>query len=119
MSVHVVILHGAEADLIELRQYMRRRFGIGAWKDSLAAIRKAIACIAAHPQAGKLPEELVALNLAQYRQVLAGMNRIVYEPRGDVVHVHVICDVRRDLRALLLRRLIEAPLTPAASRSET
>ena len=35
------------------------------------------------------------------------MNRIIYEHRADMAYVHVICDVRRDLRAVLLRRLLE------------
>jgi plasmid stabilization system protein ParE len=110
MTTRVVILHGAEADLNDLRRYVRQRFGAGAWKDSLAAMRKATGRIASHPRAGKVPVELVDLNLAQFRQVLAGSNRIIYELRGDMAFVHVICDVRRDLRALLLRRLVEAPL---------
>ena len=97
----------AEADLIELRAYLLRRFGASRWQDSKQAIQRAVARIASHPQAGKLPEELLALNLAQYRQVLADMNRIIYELRGDAAYVHVVCDVRRDLRAVLLRRLIE------------
>lgn len=107
MTVQVVVLQGAEADLHELRHYLLRRFGTSRWRDSRQAIARALARIASQPHAGKLPEELLALNLAQYRRVLAGMNRIIYELRGDVAYVHVICDVRRDLRALLLRRILE------------
>jgi len=43
---------------------------------------------------------------------VTGNKRIIYELRGDMACVHVICDVRRDLRALLLRRLVEAPRSP-------
>ena len=107
MIVRVVILHGAEADLRDLRHHLRQRFGAAAWQDSYRAIKRAVARIAAHPQAGKLPDELAALNLVQFRQVLAGMNRIIYELRGDIAYVHVVCDARRDLRAVLLRRLLE------------
>jgi len=106
-AVQVVILQGAEADLHELRAYLLRRFGARRWRESKQAIARALARIASQPQAGRLPEELLALNLAQYRQVLAGMNRIIYEHRADMAYVHVICDVRRDLRAVLLRRLLE------------
>ncbi|MGY0633676.1 type II toxin-antitoxin system RelE/ParE family toxin [Luteimonas sp. A478] len=107
MTVQVAILHGAEADLHELRRYLLRRFGASRWRDSKQEITRALARIASQPQAGKLPDELLALNLVQYRQVLSGMNRIIYELRGDVAYVHVICDVRRDLRAVLLRRILE------------
>lgn len=117
MTTRVVILQGAETDLRELRHYLCLRFGAAIWQSSYTAIKRAVGRIATHPQAGKLPDELVALNLAQYRQVLAGMNRIVYELRGDMAYVHVICDARRDLRAVLLRRIIEAPPSPQPSPS--
>lgn len=108
MTVQVIILRGAEADLRELRRYLRHRFGSATWNDSFAAIKQAIARIADHPQAGTLPEELEALQLDQYRQVLSGKNRIVYETRGERIFVHLVCDVRRDLRDVLLRRLVQA-----------
>jgi len=38
--------------------------------------------------------------------VLVGMNRIIYEVRGDILYIHIVCDARRDLRALLLRRML-------------
>ncbi len=62
-----------------------------------------------HPLAGHLPDELAALNLVQYQQVLVGMKRIIYELGDRTVYVHVVCDTRRDLRAVLLRRLLGAP----------
>ena len=120
MTVQVVILQGAEADLHELRAYLLRRFGASRWRDCRQASARALARIASEPQTVKLPEELLALNLVQYRQVLAGMNRIIYELRGDMAYVHVVCDSRRDLRAVLLRRILETntdacELPPGAS----
>jgi hypothetical protein len=46
------------------------------------------------------------LNLSEYRQVLCGMNRIIYEIRQDVVFIHAVVDVRRDMVSLLTRRLL-------------
>ncbi len=108
MSARVVVLRGAEADLRELRHYVLRRFGDGAWAKTLRALREAIARISDHPEAGAVPDELLALNLVQFRQTLAGMNRVVYERRGDAAYVHLVCDVRRDLKAVLMRRLVES-----------
>ena len=107
MTVQVVILHSAETDLRELRDHIRRRFGAAAWNNSYAKIKQAAKRIATHPRAGRLPEELIDLNLMQYRQVLAGMNRIIYELRDGTAYVHLICDARRDLRTLLMRRILE------------
>lgn len=108
MSVRVVILKGAEADLRELRHHVARRFGELAWGRTLHLIRAAIEQIAAHPDAGRVPDEISSLGLIQFREVLAGPNRVVYEPRGDVAYVHLVCDTRRDLKNVLLRRLVEA-----------
>jgi len=58
------------------------------------------------PHAGSIPEEFEKLNLSQYRQVLSGMNRIIYEVRLDTVYIHIITDARRDLKSLLTRRLL-------------
>lgn len=107
-ATRVVVLRGAESDLRELRRYIRQRFGAPVWDESLAALRKAFARLATHPRAGHLPDELATLNLVQYRQVVVGMNRIIYEQRDRTVYVHVVCDTRRDLRAVLLRRLLGA-----------
>lgn len=107
MTFKVVILRSAEADLRELRRYLNKRFGPPAWDRSYAQIKQAVARIATHPRAGKLPDELTALNLMQYRQVLAHRNRILYELRDELAFVHVICDARMDLRTLLMRRILE------------
>lgn len=108
MSVRVVILRGAEADLRDLQRYVARRFGESAWARTLRSIRAAIDRIREHPDAGHVPDELVALSLVQFREMLAGANRIVYERRGSMAYVHLICDSRRDLRNVLMRRLVEA-----------
>ncbi len=109
MSVRVVVLRGAEADLRELRRYVHQRFGAKVWRQTLKTVPAAVARIAAHPDAGAVPDELAPLGLGQFRQVLAGANRVLYECRGDMAYVHLVCDARRDLKAVLLRRLMEAP----------
>ncbi|QHJ00196.1 type II toxin-antitoxin system RelE/ParE family toxin [Xylophilus rhododendri] len=102
----VVFLESAEADLQELRRYILKDFGPGTWRSSFAKIKKAVALIAAEPRAGRLLPEFESLNIAAYRQVLAGMNRIIYEVQDEVAYIYVVCDTRRDLQGLLLRRLV-------------
>ncbi|MNL18597.1 hypothetical protein D3C87_1397480 [compost metagenome] len=64
--------------------------------------------IQAFPEGGAIPDELADLGLRQYRQVISGMNRILYEVRADVLYIHIVCDTRRDMRTLLSRRLLRA-----------
>ena len=104
----VVFLRSAEADLKDLRRYLIRNFGAQAWTDCYGKIKKSVAMIGAHPEAGRVPEELANLNAAQYRQVISGMNRIIYEVRADTAYIHVVCDTRRDLKGLIMRRMVSA-----------
>lgn len=106
MSVQVVFLKSAELDLKELRGYMVRDFGKDAWQASYAKIKDAVNTIGTFPLGGNVPEELERLNLTQYRQVVSGMNRIIYEVRQEIIYIHIVCDTRKDMKSLLTRRLL-------------
>ncbi|MDQ0042743.1 type II toxin-antitoxin system RelE/ParE family toxin [Variovorax boronicumulans] len=104
----VVFLRSAEVDLKDLRRYLIKNFGTDTWAASYDKIKQSVVLIEAHPQAGRIPEELENLNAVQYRQVISGMNRIIYEVRLDIAYIHVVCDTRRDLKGLLMRRMVGA-----------
>jgi len=106
MNFKVVILESAEQDLKELRAYIVKNFSVDTWRTSYAQIKEAIRNLKEFPQAGSIPEEIEKLNLAQYRQVLSGMNRVIYEVRQDVIYIHIVADARRDMSSLLNRRLL-------------
>lgn len=106
MKVNVVLLESAESDLRDLRSYVIKNFGKDSWQASYSKIKESAGVIRSYPEDGSIPDELANLNLIQYRQVISGMNRIIYEVRGDVAYVHVICDTRKDLRSLLMKRIL-------------
>ncbi|HEV3104085.1 MAG TPA: type II toxin-antitoxin system RelE/ParE family toxin [Trinickia sp.] len=108
MIVKVVFLRSAEADLKELRSYLLKNFGNETWQACYSKIKESVAVIESFPAGGQIPDELVRLGLNQYRQVISGMNRIIYEVRGDIAYVHIVCDTRKDLRSMLTRRLLRA-----------
>jgi toxin ParE1/3/4 len=106
MGIKVVILESAEQDLKELREYLVKNFSLGTWQDTYGKLKKAMRTLKDHPLSGTIPEELDRLNLSQYRQIVSGINRIIYEVRQDILYVHIIVDRRRDLKGLLTRRLL-------------
>ena len=61
-------------------------------------IRDAVIRLKKFPFEGHVPDELTSLNVTQYRQVIAGMNRIVYEIRHSP---SIVCDTRKDMQSLL------------------
>lgn len=102
----VVFVRSAEGDLKELRGYILKRFGNNVWQESYDQIKNSVKTIAEFPESGGIPGELENLGLAQYRQTIAGMNRIIYETRNNTVYIHIVCDTRRDLRSMLMTRLL-------------
>jgi plasmid stabilization system protein ParE len=106
--VKAVFLSGAEEDLKELRRYLIKRFGKSTWSDTYGKIKTSVRGLQTFPLAGSIPEEFVDLGLGQYRQVISGMNRIIYEVGDEVLYIHIVCDTRRDLRDLLAKRLLRA-----------
>ena len=102
----VVILESAECDLKELKTYLVKNFSLATWQTSYQLIKDVVRTLKTFPFAGSVPEEFENLNLMQYRQLIAGKNRIIYEIRAEIVYIHIIVDTRQDLKSLLMRRLL-------------
>ena len=107
MTFKVVILHSAKRDLKDIKSYLIRQFSTSTWQQSYDALKQAKRRVETQPYAGSIPEEIEKLNLSQYRQVVSGMNRIIYEIRDQMIYIHIIANTRKNLQALLLRNLIQ------------
>ena len=60
------------------------------------------------PERGSFPKELLALGIKEYRQVFFKPYRVIYRVMGEQVIVYLIVDGRRDMQAVLARRLLSA-----------
>ncbi|GBU09139.1 plasmid stabilization protein [Gammaproteobacteria bacterium] len=105
MSLSINILRGAEQDLNDLKKYLLREFSVGAWQNSYQLIKQGLAQISSFPESGSIPPELEHLGFSNYKQIIVGKNRIIYELNNAAIYVHIICDVRRDMPTLLNKRL--------------
>lgn len=90
----------------ELKSYMVKSFGKDTWQASYTRIKDSVNTLKTFPLGGNVPEALERLNLTQYRQVVSGMNKIIYEVRQEVIYIHIVCDTRKDMQSLLTRRLL-------------
>ena len=104
--MRVVILNAAHADVNALRGYICKNFSRRVWENTYSKLKTTIRNLVSFPYLGAIPDELARLHLSQYRQVLSGRNRIIYEVRQDVVYIHLIVDARRDMKEILLQRLL-------------
>ncbi len=113
MTLPVVFLKSAEDDLRGLKKYLSEEFGLTSWQNCYNQIKKAVNNISTFPLSGTIPEELASIGQMQYRQLVSGMNRIIYEVKLSIqseeqVYIHIITDVRQDLKSLLTRRLFQS-----------
>jgi plasmid stabilization system protein ParE len=102
----VVLLDSAEQDLKDLRSYVVKNFSQATWLKTYSKLKESIRNLTSFPLLGAVPPELESLNMNQYRQIISGMNRVIYEPRADAVYIYMIVDTRRDLETLLMQRLM-------------
>ena len=73
----------------------------------LERIERVFSRLSEHPQRGSYPKELLEIGIREYREVFFKPYRIIYRVTGNNVYVLVVTDGRRDMRALLERRLLQ------------
>ena len=106
MPVTVRLTDDAVRDLEEIFDYVSRQNEPGRAEHVLDRIEGAFQALSAFPQRGSYPRELLDLGVREYREVFFKPYRIIYRVMEDGVYVMVIADGRRDMRALLQRRLL-------------
>ena len=108
MAFEVLLTEGAERDLEDIYDYISE-FDCQANAihvlDRLAAVIESLSEL---PQRGSFPRELLALGIRDYRQVFFNPYRVIYRVLGERVIIYVIVDGRRNMQALLARRLLGA-----------
>ena len=111
----VELTAGAEQDLDDIVAFVATNDSPGKTSALLDRLLATAETLSASPQRGSVPRELQALGIREYRQTMFKPYRLIYtvqeQPR-TAVFVVVIADGRRDMGALLQRRLLAAPPAP-------
>lgn len=108
MTFQVFLTDDASRDLEALYDYIDSRDAPGKADYVLDQIEKAFSNLCMNPERGTYPKELLAIGLREYREVFFKPYRMIYRVMDDKVYVMVIADGRRDMQALLQRRLLQA-----------
>lgn len=106
MKYSVDLTRSAQADLIDLVEWIAGNDLTERDMHVLDQIQSRLESLIRHPERGAVPSELKNLRIDKYRQVFFKPYRIIYQIRGQRVVVNLIADGRRDLSVLLQRRLI-------------
>jgi toxin ParE1/3/4 len=106
MKHEVLLTLGAEKDLEEIFDYIAEFDTPGNANHVLDQLLKMADSLAAFPERGSYPKELLALGIREYRQAFFKPYRLIYRVIGKRVFIYLIADGRRDMQSLLSRRLL-------------
>ena len=108
----VVLTADAQQDLQELYDYIAENDASSKADHVLDRIDKLLTSLANMPERGAWTKELVALGIREYRETYFKPYRVIYRvtqiDKRHMVYVYLIVDGRRDMQALLQRRLLRA-----------
>jgi toxin ParE1/3/4 len=107
MSFHIFLTEDATRDLEDLYDYIEWRDVPGKADYVLDQIETTISSLSENPERGAYPKELLAIGLREYREIFFKPYRIIYRVSAENVYVMVVTDGRRDMQALLQRRLLQ------------
>ncbi len=102
----VLLTQGAEQDLEAIYDYIREFDGAASANHVLDALMDVVESLSRLPEHGSYPKELVSLGIKEYRQTLFKPYRVIYRVADNKVIIYLIVDGRRDMQAVLARRLL-------------
>lgn len=102
----VELTKGAESDLENICRYLEENRSADDAARLLEAFLEKIETLERYPLRGAVPKELESIGIREYRQVLLRPYRLIYRLVSDTVFIMVVADGRRDMQALLERRLL-------------
>jgi len=102
----VLLTQGAEQDLEAIHDYICEFDCVANANDVLDALIDVVESLSRFPERGSHPRELLGLGIKEYRQTFFKPYRLVYRITDTKVIIYLIVDRRRDMQAVLARRLL-------------
>jgi plasmid stabilization system protein ParE len=104
--MNIIWTDAARDELLEIREYLKQNQTPAFVKKVTEQIRDEVGSLKDWPTKGIYVKELEELQLGQYRDLIVGQHRIIFERASEAFYVHIVCHTSRDLEALLRRRLL-------------
>ena len=106
MTFNVYVLKEAEQDLLDIYHYLAE--ATSNEKASRVIDRLEATCLRLEtmPERGRIPPELEAIGILEYRELIDKPYRIIYQVLEQEVFVHCILDGRQSMQDLLFLRLL-------------
>lgn len=100
----VIVSQFAEDDLTEIVDYY---FSLSQnyVEKVISEFEENVMSLKNHPKSGRVVPELEKQGILQYRELIQGYYRIVYEISDDKVIIHTIIDGRRNFEDIIISKL--------------
>ena len=100
----VIVSQFAEDDLSEIVEYY---FSLNPnyVENIVSEFETNVLSLQQYPKRGRIVPELDRQGISQYRELIQGYYRIVYEISGEKVIVHTIIDGRRNFEDIIISKL--------------
>ena len=106
MRYQVLVTEDARRDVEEIHDHIALFDSPARADHVLDRLVEVVEGLTTSPERGDFPRELLALGIREYRQVFFKPFRVIYRVTGHSVLIYLIADGRRNLHALLARRLL-------------
>ena len=105
MKYSVLLTNAASHDLQDIYGYISTNDSVQNADYVLDSIEQMFVNLSDNPNRGHYPKELSEIGITEYREVNFKPYRLIYRVINTSVYVMLIADGRRDMNALLQRRL--------------
>jgi len=103
----LIILPGAQDDLLSLQEYMLDHWGEASWLKAEDEIFAKLAKVDAGLFNGTPVQVLAAVGIADYQNVYTSHHKLVYRRVANDTYVYLVAGHRQDFTALLIKRLLK------------
>ena len=108
MSYEVFIIADAEQDILDIYNFIALSDSIQKAEYVYNNIQEKCLSLSELPNRGHLPPELERIGVNEYREIHFKPYRIIYQLLESNVYIHCVLDGRRELQALLEKRLLRS-----------
>lgn len=103
----VIILPGAQDDLLWLQDYMLDKWSEASWLKAEDEIFDKLEKVDAGVFSGKPVQELATVGILDYLNVYTSHHKLVYRRLGKDTYVYLVASHRQDFQTLLMKRLLK------------
>ena len=103
----VIILPGAQDDLLSLQDYMLAKWSEADWLKAEDEIFDKLEKVDAGLFNGSSVQELASVGIVDYRCVFTSHHKLVYRQLEGDTYVYLVAGHRQDFPTLLMKRLLK------------